>query len=405
MAKQSKLLWLYGAHFVNLIVPVTATIILARRLGPEGFGVIVFSTALMQFIALFVDFGFHLTVQQIISRSSIRQNAIGDALVRTLMAQLILAVFVGLVVVFGVVGFRADAKISLAVLFAGVVIALNPSWFFRGYQEFAVAVRFETYPRIIGAIGGVLVVHGDGDIWLYFSCVGAVYAGAVFVGYSRIAKRVDLAWPKRFGIVQTIREGLPNFLVHGLGTIYACTPVFLLGIFSSAQMVGSFGAAERIARLSGALFDPIRQLLFPSASALAISQPSAYFSKTKALLIRGLVFAAIGGLALAFFSQEIIFIIYGNKYPQSAECLFVLSVLLVSVVVNLVLGVLWFIPINRQYLLLSTTFIGLLTNVALMALLVPQAGALGAAKALAGAEIVCAVLTVMLFFWTRPRIS
>src|SRR5579884_4151622 len=83
---------LYGAQAGRKIIPLLSLPYLARTLGPKGWGLVAFVTALAEFIVILIDFGFNLSATREIARHRDSPERCGNVMAGVLGAQALLGV-------------------------------------------------------------------------------------------------------------------------------------------------------------------------------------------------------------------------------------------------------------------------------------------------------------------------
>jgi len=107
-----------------------------------------------------------------------------------------------------------------------------------------------------------------------FGLLGAVVSllisrGIVLlIGASFIFKEVGFKLPKFYGLKDYLKFGLPLVPTALLGWITASSDRYLIGYFSSSQMVGIYSAAYNIGMMIGFFGAPLQIILFPTISKL-----------------------------------------------------------------------------------------------------------------------------------------
>jgi O-antigen/teichoic acid export membrane protein len=113
----------------------------------------------------------------------------------------------------------------------------------------------------------------------YFVLVGFGLFGAVvslvisrgivlLIGASYIFKEIGFRLPKFYGLGNYLKFGLPLVPATLLGWITSSSDRYLIGFFSSLQMVGIYSAAYNIGAIIGFFGAPLQIILFPTISKL-----------------------------------------------------------------------------------------------------------------------------------------
>src|SRR5579884_1231644 len=84
---------LYGAQAGRKIIPLLSIPYLARALGPAGWGLVAFVTALGDFLVILIEFGFNLSATREIARQRDCPEKCSEVMAGVVGAQVLLAVF------------------------------------------------------------------------------------------------------------------------------------------------------------------------------------------------------------------------------------------------------------------------------------------------------------------------
>ena len=90
----------------------------------------------------------------------------------------------------------------------------------------------------------------------------------LLIGASFIFKEIGFRLPKFYGLGDYLKFGLPLVPTAMLGWITASSDRYLIGFFSSSQMVGIYSAAYNIGAIIGFFGAPLQIILFPVISKL-----------------------------------------------------------------------------------------------------------------------------------------
>jgi O-antigen/teichoic acid export membrane protein len=90
----------------------------------------------------------------------------------------------------------------------------------------------------------------------------------LFIGAAFIFNEIGFRLPKFYGLGDYLKFGLPLVPTAMLGWITSSSDRYLIGFFSSSQMVGIYSAAYNIGAIIGFFGAPLQIILFPTISKL-----------------------------------------------------------------------------------------------------------------------------------------
>jgi len=325
-------LHLFWGGSLATALSAVCSILVARLLGPELYGVYSISLVVSGFLMLFTDFG----VSQAITRFTALYSSRGEQGRVTSLLKTSLA--------FGL-------AVSIAVSLAGLALADQLTSLLVGRPDVAHLVRLTLILIVVQPISALLcsALLGLGDMRGYaavdvvrqavraslspllalsFGVWGAVvgYVTAYVAGllaslalfYRRYAKVRGSRGPEagvgEEGLKDMLSYGFPLYLSGALGSLAATVRGVALAHFTTNFEIGNFNAAMNFAVLVTLVSSPIATALFPAFSKLDSSEARTMFAYsvkyTSALVIPA---AAL----VSALSQDLISIVYGDVYSRA----------------------------------------------------------------------------------------
>ena len=307
------------------IFRLAGTVILARMLMPEHFGLIGMVTALTAFVEMFKDLG--------LGTATIQQSEITHAQVSTLFW---INMGVGTLIMVLIAGaspliswFYGDSRVLW------VAIAISSSFFFGGLtiQHKALLLRHMYFSRV--ALIQVSSTASGFAIGIFLAWRGFEYWALVWKEVCRVIVEATGVWllyrwlpglPKRrSGIGMLLRTGkyltgfnVVVFLSRNLDQI-------LLGKFWGPVSVGLYKQAGQLLLLPGSLFSfPLTYIMTPALSSLQ-DEPERYRKYYKNV-VSFLCFCYMPTIAyLAVYSESIVALVLGEKWIASSSVLRILA--------------------------------------------------------------------------------
>lgn len=358
---------------------------IARKLGPEGFGIIGFATAVYSYLALAVTAGFNdVGAREVASRpNKAADTAVNVIFVRFAVA-LIIFVAVGLVVWL----FEIRKNTELVVLLMSLslfALAIDTSWVYKGLER-------NHRVGIAVILGQVLFV---GTLLLFVKDVNDVLVVPLAQFFGEMSAALLLLIPLLIPVGKisfNLREGWRILRSSGfltvtrlLRAIIYSFDVVLIGFWLGEREVGLYTAPYRICFLFIAIAAAIHISYLPSitrAFAQGIEQAQAV---AEGAINLGATIAApmvVGGMIVA---APLLDFIFGNEYVEGAMAF---RILLLSI------GFIFIHAVNHNLLLVSNRtktemkiyIIAATINVGLNLIFIQRYGIVGAATVTALAE-------------------
>ncbi len=330
---------LIGARIVSKFAMTVFMVILARRLGIEDFGVYSSILAFIAFFSLIEEFGMTPPMIRKISRSRPEGGAI---LGSVLGLKLILGGFAYAALM--IASFWLDispgitAILGLSMIFE--ILALTVTRAFEAFERMK-------YIAVITIIERVLLgVTGLGAVYMGWSLPGLSYAYlftflvSLVVSVCLFRRHIapfELNFP-RHEWKALLREAIPFLTASVLSLIWTRSDIYFLTSYRTSAEVGWYTAALRIVEaqifipvaILGSVFPVLARLYGPSLSEFTrILVKNFYF-----LLGVGFILAA----GIYLYSAEIVLILFGQDYRESAQILRIYSPVIMFTFVNYLLG-------------------------------------------------------------------
>lgn len=399
------ILSLYVIQFANYVVPLIMVPYLVRVLGPTGYGAVAFAQGFINYLMLFVEYGFELSATRRISVVRDDPVAVNRVAMHVWAAKGLLSL-AGLIVLV-VLSFAVPKLHEVAVLlFAlyGLVLGnvLFPTWLFQGMERM-VAISLINLGMKLGILVGVfLLVKQSEDSVVYAGLLGggSLLAGltGAFVGFQMFGLRL-----RRFsarGVLEVLKEGWTLFLSKASVSLYTVGNAFILGILTNHTAVGYYSAGEKTVKSALGLLGPIAQATFPRFSKIAVE------SRKKALLWGRRMLIMIGSVSLLLSigilvgAPVIVTLLFGSEFESSVTVIRILAFLPFFIALSNVLGIQLMIPLGRDRAFMLTLLGAGILNIVFAFIFAPLWQEAGMALAVFISEL---FVTVTMFVYMEKR--
>jgi len=311
--------WIIGGRLLVRMLGLINTLILARLLVPEDFGLVAIGVTVMQLLQNVTDIG--------VSRTVVKFHNAGRAHYDTLFTiSLVRGAFVSAVMVLAAVfagAFYDDPRVTtvfLAVSIAPIFHALiNPKVYeFEREVDFSRQFQLETMEKVVGVAVSV-------SIALLFRTYWAILAGFV----AGVFVRAAFSWvlrPYRPRISLSAWREIGGFTgwLTGLSFVAALNnklDVLIFGKFASPADVGAFFVGGSVASLpSGEIAIPMARAIYPGFSELqgdAGALRAAYLKSAEALAF----IAMPASFGVAFAAPDLVMLLLGAGWERAAVML------------------------------------------------------------------------------------
>jgi PST family polysaccharide transporter len=393
---------LYGVQACTYALPLLTFPYLARVLGPSGWGIVVFASAIGDVIASVVEYGFDISASRETSRQRHEPERLSALISGVLGAKFLLAILCIGGALFSR-RFTHHIAPSLALFWAstiwGVCQGINMLWFFQGLERMRLASALEIGGKVLATLSIFMLVHKPADGWKVMAaqCVGCVVAHGVTVVLAY--REVGFRWPTPSSVWNALRLGGSMFVFRAVQSISGSVNRLVLGSVAPVAVLGEYAGAERITRVFQQGLWPVNQALYPKLTQQMVHNPRRAMKTVRhsLLLLGGL--GLVFGVAIFMEAPLLVHFVLGPAFQESVPVLRVFSLWIPLIALCTVMIFQLLLPnqLDNQFNFVNFTA-GLLGIVAAL-LLAPKLGAIG----IAWSAVVAQLYTLIAFSFVLVR--
>ena len=393
------------ADLVSKLCSALLFVVMARKLGGEGFGVFTFALAFVTLVTALADFGQDATLTREVSRDLGRVHRY---FTNTLTLKVVLAL-PALAVALGIgraAGFSGKTAAVAALLGIGVVadqLNLTCASVFQAFERLVYLPIALISQRLFTAIVGVAaLIAGAGVV-----AVAAIYLVGSILGLAiallflvrRIVRPQVLVdrrmwWP-------LMRAAAPIGLAGVFGAVIARVDIAMLAGYKSATIVGSYGAAYRLYETTFFLAWGVGAAVYPVLARIAFQTPertASVYERSLKLVVALTLPLAVGAIVLG---PGVIKLLYGQEFELAGPALQLLGPGMALFPIGYICGYL-LVANNRQRTMSVVFGIVALENIVGNLVLIPWLSLKGAAL---GNSVSQAILAGLLVWFSRPLVG
>jgi O-antigen/teichoic acid export membrane protein len=378
----NNILWLLSERFFGLGVGLIVSILMARYLGPEQYGMLNYIVA---FVALLMPLG-RLGLDGVISRDiAVGKQDVGELLSSAFFLKVIgstlLLIFSSLYMFY--------TKEQLIYVYISIFISL--SWLVRSFDVISFFYRAKVKGKfiVVSQLSGVLLSSCLKILFIYLSLplvyfsIAYLFDAVVFstvICFLFYKEGIKFGWVK-VNIkksINLIKETWPLIFGGVFAQIYMNIDQVMLGEMVGNEEVGYYSVAAKLSSLVYAIV-PILSWTFQTSIVNAKkNSEKLYFERLRLLSTFLMVVALFTVIPICVFADEIVALLYGDTYSSSSEILFI-HCLSVVFVLNRLPRTLYILNESFFKFTMAMTFMGAISNVLLNYLVIPEYGGVGAA--------------------------
>lgn len=383
------------AQIISMVSGIILVIFIARFLGDVEYGKMSFAISFTSILVVFADCGLNVMSIRDISRN---KHQVGKYFVNTLFIKMFLSLLAFIIIYISINIMDYPRNTVIIVLLFGISTILNTfSQYFRSIFKSFEKMEYEAILNTIYSLSRVIL----SIIMLYsgFGLISIAYAYIITEIFNIIlsflvavnkcvvpASKVDAKFCKYL-----IIEAIPFSMTIFVGVLYLKIDTVMLSIMKGDAVVGWYNAACTL--IYALLFIPNVYVhsIFPLMSkSYKTSDDKLKFTVEKSSKYLFIVSLAIT-LATFVLADDIISVMYGDQFLNSAIALKILSIYLPLRFVNTITGY-TLASINKEPFHALGGLIGAITNIILNLILIPKHSFIGAA--------VATVVTDVILFYT-----
>lgn len=324
-------LFTVGLRWTDRLIGVISTLILARLLAPDDFGVIAMATLVVTLVEVLFSLGVHVPL---IQRNDITQEHYNAAWTLKVLQTVFSILLIWFAAPFAADYFKDERLvlvmriISFHLLLMGIENIGVVS--FQKEMNFAMDFKYRFSKRLVGFLTTIIAAWTLKSYWaLVIGTVATSGVGAV-LSYVMHPMRPRFSTRKMkeiFSVSQWLLiDSIGNFLNHRMH--HAC-----VGRVGSASMMGGYDLANQIAEMpSEELLAPINRVLFP---AFSHHRSNPVELKKLFLMAQGAqsIIAIPASIGLFFVAPELVMVMLGEKW------VFIVPILQVLVLANICIAI------------------------------------------------------------------
>lgn len=401
--------WLAGAKIIQGVASLAAALVVARALGPAGFGTLSLAIAIASFVALLAALG----LEQIATRELAASSGQPSRLLMVLRRLRLGGALSGAILLIGIAFLPSIRELGAATLV--LVLALLPIAQVGDMAEWRllaaghgrrVAIAVVIVSPAAAVLRCLLAWSGHGPVAFAWMLVAEWAARSVLLAW--LCRDLDAGGqqPGGDGIslrqsLDLLRESTPVLLAGVAVFVYMRIDQFMIAGLLGTRQVGLYSAVVTLAELP--LVVPVL-LLRAALPALSRMSADGIARRDRELVkLIGLAVYAHGAIAgvLMLLAEPLVVLLYGETYRAAAEA-FRIQVLAAPLVAMGVLSTAWLVLERKTGHALRRSLFGAVANVLLNLWWIPLWGIAGAALATVIAQWLATYMVDVLFAQTRP---
>lgn len=397
--------WIIGGRLANKVLAFLVSIITARYLGPDNFGLITYATAFTTFFASLCNLGINsVIIKNFMDHPEEEGETIGTTLVLRAISSLLSAVMiVGIVSVLD----SGEPMTMLVALLSSIGLLFQvfdtfKYWFQSRLQSKYAAIATVLSYVAMSAYKIILLLTGKNVAW---------FAMATSVDYFVVAVFLLVAYKKNGGPLLSVTRKKAKELLNASGSfilsglmvsVYASTDKLMLKQMLDDSSVAYYSLAVSLSTTWAFVLQAIIDSMYPSVLQVFDKDKAEFSRKNRQMYAIVIYVAAAVSLTISLLARSVVQLLYGQAYLPAVRPLQIV----VWYTAFSYLGVArnaWIVSVNCQRYLKYLYCAVAIINVVLNWMLIPLWGPSGAAVASLVTQISTVAILPALIPQLRPN--
>lgn len=338
----------------NYLLPLITYPYIIRIAGTEKFGILMLALATVQYILLFVDFGFDYTGTKVISinRENIKKTKeifISIYLIKGFI--LIISTTIFIFLLYAIPKFKYNFQVFIFTYLMVIGNYFFPIWYFQGIEKMKYIAIINFIFKLLTTLAIFLLIKKL-QHYIYVPLListGYLLAGLTGFYIAFMKVKPEFKIPSINKLKEYFKNSYDVFLAN-LGTsLYILATPLILGFISGEKAVGNYSIAEKTVRGIRYIISPLTQAIFPNFSKKFSEKEEKESIKILRKFVIYLLPLLILICLLVFLSSIVITkILTGNVDVHVNRNIKILSLIIIFGSLNNILGILGMINLNME---------------------------------------------------------
>jgi len=387
--------WLIIDKVLRAVLGLLVGAWVARYLGPSDFGILAYVVAYIAFFQAFTNLGLDTIVVRDIARDPKKAPSILGTTIALRFCSSIFVIFLSVGIIGISYGWNSQLFWITALVSSSLVFQIGDTvdlWFQSQSQNIrTITIKVIAYLTSNGLkVGGVLLNAPLEYFAALITLESALSGLGMFVAYKKFP--TSGVWIATYKMAKFLLDQSWPFLLSGISVmVYMRFDQLLIKYFMGASDLGIYAAAMPIASVWSAFPLAVCASVAPYLARIRVEDPAKYIYGLRLIFKYFLIISLAISVLVAFFSGEIIQILYGDAYAESAAVLRIYVFTNIPIFLGVAQG-LWIANEGRSIVILKNTILGGICAIVFNLILIPEYGLTGAAVSAVIAYAASAIL-------------
>lgn len=377
--------WMFSGKTYFILASGLMSILVARYLKPENFGVINYSLSLIAIFSPLVTLGIEqILIKDLIDEKDIENKLMGSSFLLKLFGSFLA------IILLNVLSFVTNQDeitkiiifiLSFTLLFKSLDII---NFYLQAFVKIKYFVIIESIVFTISLILKIVFIFYEKNIY-YFAFTYLIEAVLIAIGlifvYKSILKKKFSNWHFDYKKAKDIlNKSYPLIISSLMITIYMKIDQIIINNLIGSRETGLYAVAVKLSEMWYFIPVSLVTATFPSLIGTFRTNKDKFNKRFKQLTSSLIIISVAIAILTTIFGEKIIYLLYGGEYLDSVSVFKIYIWAAIPVSLGLTSSK-WLVINNLQKYNIHSTVIGSITNIALNFLLIPRFGIVGSAWA------------------------
>lgn len=387
-----------GNQLINILFPLFIGIYVARVLLPADIGEVAYAQNIVQYFVILSFLGLPTYGLREISRARNNRanlNKIYSELYLINFSSTLFFLLLYSIIIYNNVAFKNNLPLYSIVGCSIALNSLNISWLYDGLEEFQLIAKRNLFFKFFCVILLLIFVRTQED-YLWYAAISVVGTAGNYLVNMLLSHRYVSFTLKGLSFIQHFKPILYLVAVNLAIEIYTLVDVTMLGLMAGATNVAFYSYGSRMSRALLTIVNSFTMVIVPRMVLYykegKINEYNLLLSKTLKLI---LLLSVPMMLGLQFIANDLVVVLYGQVYKNSALILRILSPLLIIAPIGYLLGSRVMLATNQENKMLTSVSIGAIVNLIGNYILIQKYAEFGAAIASVISEVIVMIVYIL----------
>lgn len=323
----------FSTYILNLIIVPYET----RVLGPEKYGLIGLTTAIITYVQLFIDFGFLLSATEEVANHQDDKKKLSQIFTTVTINKLFLSVLATSALVFACLFVQRWKENFLFIILYGISTILSsliPDFLYRGIEKMESITIRTVLIRVFFTLMVLAFVKSPEDYLLIPILQIIGNSIALFCTYLHLylKLRIRFVMCELSDVFGSMKTSAPFFASRIAGTIYSVANTIILDFISGGAMTAFYTSADKLVSTAKSGLSPISDSMYP----YMVRNKDFKMVKKVLLLLEPIIM--LGCVILFIWARPICMWFFGAEYGDTADALRALLPVVVIILPSYIFG-------------------------------------------------------------------